>query len=56
MTPTERKSVNKILAINTGLVEQNAKLISALKRTQHWISPSDPDAEMIREAIKEATP
>jgi len=31
MTDTERKSVNKMLAINTGLIEHYAKLRSALK-------------------------
>ena len=30
------------------------KLLEALRRTQHWIAPNDPDAEMIRQAIKEA--
>jgi len=31
MTPKERKSVNEMLAINTELVEQNAKLLEAAK-------------------------
>ena len=31
MNAQERKSVNEMLAINTGLVEQNAKLLKACK-------------------------
>ena len=31
MTDQEREAVNKMLAINTGLIEQNAKLLKALE-------------------------
>ena len=55
MTPTERKSVNEMLAINTGLVEQNAKLLEALKCCRVFIPPSDYLNNTIKEA-EEATP
>ena len=63
MTPTERKSVNEMLAINTGLVEQNAKLLEALKGLvtfipEGWPMPLGWYMVVIQaeELIEEATP
>ena len=62
MTPTERKSVNEMLAINTGLVEQNAKLVAAAKgvleivrRSYHSEDRGPGDrCSILEQAIKEA--
>ena len=62
MTDQERKSVNEILAINTGLIEQNAKLLEAAKRAYSYLQAEkegggyyDPTAYlMLEDAITEA--
>jgi hypothetical protein len=35
-------------------VNSHYDLVEALKRLQHWVLPSDPDADIIRAALKKA--
>jgi hypothetical protein len=35
-------------------VNSHYELVGALKRLQHWVLPSDPDADIIRAALKKA--